>query len=44
VLVKEKVLAIALTGFGSDQRDEASDLFKNLADALVSANRPGFFQ
>lgn len=44
VLVKEKVLAIALTGFGSDQRDEAGDLFKNLADALVSANRPGFFQ
>jgi TPR repeat protein len=43
VRVKEKVLAIALTGFGTEQRQEVSDVFKNLMDELVSANRPGFF-
>lgn len=43
VLVKEKVINLAFTGFTPAQKGEVVALVKAAVDAIVSANRTGFF-
>lgn len=43
VLVKDKVLVVAITGFTRDQKPELTALVRSIADEVQSANRPGFF-
>lgn len=43
ILVKEKVLSVAIVGFTPAQKEEVAALLKGVADEIVSANRPSLF-
>lgn len=43
VLVKEKVLLLAFTGFNREQRGELVTLVRSVLEDVISANKPGFF-
>lgn len=43
VLVKEKVLLMAFTGFTREQKSDLSTLVRSVLEDVVSANRIGFF-
>ena len=43
VLVKEKVLLLAFTGFTREQEGDLSTLVPSVLEDVLSANRGGFF-
>ena len=43
VLVKERVLLVAFTGFNRDQKTELTSLVKSVLEDVISANKTGFF-